>query len=146
MKLWVTVAIVLIVVSAGVQSQSGSTTAIYAEHAKVAAAYGKGGGVVVPYDAIASVPEMRIAAGHRDAGKPYNVEYHENETEMYYILDGGGTVVTGGTMSQDKASVSGGQSHRVAKGDVLVIPPKTPHWWQEVSQASNYLTVSIRKP
>jgi quercetin dioxygenase-like cupin family protein len=30
------------------------------------------------------------------------------------------------------ASVQGGQTHHLTKGDVITIPAKTPHWWKAV--------------
>ena len=145
MKYWLVVLAVLGCASVLIVGQSSSGV-IYAGQEKVAAAYGQGGGIVVPYESVAAVPEMRIAAGHREPGNQYNVEYHESETETYYIIEGGGTVVTGGTMSSDQSSITGGQSHRLSQGDILVIPPQTPHWWQEVDAETNYLTMNIREP
>ncbi len=49
-------------------------------------------------------------------------------------------------MASDQSRITGGQSHRLSKGDVLVIPPRTPHWWREVTESTNYLTMNIRKP
>ena len=145
MRSWLVLLAVLGSASVLTMGQSSSGV-IYAGQAEVAAAYGQGGGIVVPYESVAAVPEMRIAAGHREAGNEYNVEYHESETETYYIIEGGGTVVTGGTMASDQSRITGGQSHRLSKGDVLIIPPRTPHWWREVTESTNYLTMNIRKP
>ena len=143
MRSWLVVLAVLGFASVLIVGQSSSGI-IYAGQEKVAAAYGQGGGVVVPYESVAAASEMRIAAGHREPGNEYNVEYHESETETYYIIEGGGTVVTGGTMTSDQSRITGGESHQLSKGDVLVIPPRTPHWWQEVDTVTNYLTVTLR--
>ncbi len=71
-------------------------------------------------------------------------------TEVHYIIDGSATVVTGGTISRTpngagrgagSASIEGGESRHVAKGDVIVIPAGTPHWYKEVDGSVTYLEV-----
>ena len=60
-------------------------------------------------------------------------------TEVHYILDGAATVVTGGTLA--KATISGGETRRVSKGDVIVLPAGTPHWYQAIEGSVTYLEV-----
>jgi mannose-6-phosphate isomerase-like protein (cupin superfamily) len=71
-------------------------------------------------------------------------------TEVHYILDGAATVVTGGTLVRPagvaakgatNSSIDGGQSRHVTKGDVIVIPAGTPHWYKEVEGSVTYLEV-----
>jgi mannose-6-phosphate isomerase-like protein (cupin superfamily) len=68
-------------------------------------------------------------------------------TEVHYIIDGAATVITGGTLIQGaagKASASmiqNGETHHLTKGDVLVIPAGTPHWYKEVEGSVTYLEV-----
>ena len=71
-------------------------------------------------------------------------------TEVHYIIDGGATVVTGGTLirpagegrSPAAASrIDNGVERHVAKGDVLVIPAGTPHWYKDVDGSVTYLEV-----
>src|SRR5580698_1818097 len=66
---------------------------------------------------------------------------HETKvTEIYYILDGNATLVTGGTLPDPKpmtptsttyqsGKIDGGVSRKVSKGDVVIIPGRTPHWF-----------------
>src|SRR5277367_4882977 len=65
-------------------------------------------------------------------------------TEVHYIIAGAATVVTGGTLIRPPAAatkgaptkgaptghIDGGESRRVTKGDVIVIPAGTPHWYK----------------
>jgi len=72
-------------------------------------------------------------------------------TEIYYILEGGGTLVTGGTIADLKPPpagrnagprgnrIDGGVSRHVSKGDIIVIPGRTPHWWSALDSDINYL-------
>ena len=75
---------------------------------------------------------------------------HEvNTTEIYYMVEGVATLVTGGTMrppgppipgtSARSPGIDGGVSRRVTKGDVVIIPGPTPHWWSELETDIEYL-------
>ena len=71
-------------------------------------------------------------------------------SEIYYMLKGAGTLVTGGTMvdlQESKTSptnvsgsgIKGGVSRRLTPGDIVVIPGNTPHWWSELEGDIEYL-------
>jgi len=103
---------------------------------------------------------------HRAALKPsdapgVNGLSHNQVTEVYYILGGGGTLVTGGSMdaAKDEASTSAtvtvlvgpsrsgafrnGQSRKVGPGDVVIIPAGVPHGFSEIPDHVDYLSVRI---
>lgn len=63
-------------------------------------------------------------------------ELHQNFADLFYILDGHATVVTGGEVVDSKttapgeirgASVKGGVQQELKSGDVVHIPAGTPH-------------------
>jgi mannose-6-phosphate isomerase-like protein (cupin superfamily) len=75
-------------------------------------------------------------------------------TEIYYMLEGSGTLVTGGTLSGEQSSatspntgmtnrrgkrIDGGVSLRVVPGDVVIIPGRVPHWWSSLDGDIKYL-------
>ncbi len=72
-----------------------------------------------------------------------------NTTEIYYMVEGVGTLVTGGELidptqapnstSIRGAGIEGGVSRRITKGDVVIIPGHTPHWWSELETDIEYL-------
>lgn len=71
-----------------------------------------------------------------------------NTTEIYYMLTGHATLVTGGTMIDPVArsstylrgaGIEGGVSRRVGPGDVVIIPGHTPHWFNELESDISYL-------
>lgn len=73
-----------------------------------------------------------------------------NTTEIYYMLDGFATLVTGGelidpypapepSISLRGEGIAGGVTRRVVPGDVVIIPGHTPHWWSELETDIEYL-------
>jgi mannose-6-phosphate isomerase-like protein (cupin superfamily) len=64
------------------------------------------------------------------------VELHENDADILFVQSGEGTLITGGTIVDQKATaphevrgtaIRGGKETHLAPGDVVTIPPKTPH-------------------
>ncbi|MBV8165318.1 MAG: hypothetical protein JO021_00905, partial [Alphaproteobacteria bacterium] len=41
-------------------------------------------------------------------------------------------------------SATGGDARQLAKGDVIIIPKGTPHWFKQVSGTFDYLTVKVQ--
>lgn len=124
----------------------GSPGVTYVNHAKVAAALSKGGPLV-------TTPDFTVSGSHRDKGG--QVEVHEKETDVFHVIDGEATFVTGGTMVGGKVTkpgqmlgsdIKGGQTHHLTKGDVIVIPAGTPHWFKAVPQSVSYYVVKVLKP
>ena len=73
-----------------------------------------------------------------------------NTTEIYYMLSGYATLVTGGTITearQENATwvrgeeIENGVSRRVVPGDVIIIPGHTPHWFSELETDISYLII-----
>jgi len=118
----------------------------YLRHEKAADVLVKGG-------AIAKGDEYTVSGARRD--KAGQVEVHEKETDIFYVTDGEATFVTGGKMIGGKQSrpgqwlgesIEGGETHNLTKGDVIVIPAGTPHWFKEVPKSMSYLLVKANKP
>lgn len=92
-----------------------------------------------------------VHASHREG--PGMAEVHELDADIIYVLDGSATFVTGGTVVDGKetaaneirgTAIAGGESRRITRGDVLIVPNGTPHWFQEVSGPLNYYVVKVR--
>jgi quercetin dioxygenase-like cupin family protein len=127
----------------GAQRDSSGVTHVDPE--KVAAALAKGGTLV-------SQPDLIVSGSHRDKGG--QVEVHDKETDVLYIIDGEGTFAYGGKMEGGKQSrpeqwlgtgITGGQTHRLVKGDVFVVPAGVPHWFKEVPKSISYFVVKVIK-
>jgi mannose-6-phosphate isomerase-like protein (cupin superfamily) len=91
----------------------------------------------------------------RPRAVPGDANLHDTSvTEIYYMLEGVGTLVTGGTLVDRKSAgispntkrpnfrgsrIEGGTSRRVVPGDIIIIPGKVPHWWSSLDGDIRYL-------
>jgi mannose-6-phosphate isomerase-like protein (cupin superfamily) len=82
--------------------------------------------------------------------KPAAALAHAGNTELHYITDGAGTIVTGGTLVRPagggSATIQHGETRRVVKGDVILVPAGTPHWYKDVEGSITYLEVRFVAP
>ena len=85
--------------------------------------------------------EGRIVVRRRQEG-PNNASVHEDLTEIYQIVSGAGTFVTGGTIADPEdrtAGLTGGVAQRVEAGDFMILPPGTPHWFSQIEGSITYV-------
>jgi mannose-6-phosphate isomerase-like protein (cupin superfamily) len=77
--------------------------------------------------------------------KPQGAIAHMAGTEIHSILEGSATLVTGGTIvrpatgDRGGATIKDGQTWHVVKGDVILVPPQTPHWYKDIDGSVTYL-------
>lgn len=80
-------------------------------------------------------------------------EIHDLDTDIVYVLEGTATVVTGGKAVDLKtiepyehrgSSIVGGETRELKKGDLLIVPKGTPHWFKEVDGTFLYYVVKVR--
>jgi mannose-6-phosphate isomerase-like protein (cupin superfamily) len=95
---------------------------------------------------IAANNQYQIHEVHRGKSGPPAI--HHGWTEMHFILEGSGTLVTGGKIVSSPTGniIEGGVSHEVKKGDAIVIPSETPHWYSKVDGNVKYLEVRFVAP
>ena len=117
----------------------------YFDKGRLAAAFEKG---AVLFDR--SDKYMVHASRREKAGM---AEVHAKDTDIIYVLEGsarfvtGGTVVDGRTTEPDEirgTSIRQGESRQLVKGDVVIVPNGTPHWFQEVIGPLTYYVVKVR--
>ena len=88
---------------------------------------------------------------------------HSRITEIYHVIEGNATLVTGGSMDNTSefpadhpvvavlngpstrgGPLQNGVSRKIGPGDVVIIPPNTPHWFSEISSDQIvYLVVRV---
>ena len=134
---------------AGAESLSTQKTSAvtFFDSQSVADAFSKGAVLVGE----GSGENYQVHASRRE--KSGLAEIHELDTDIIYVLDGTATIVTGGKAVESKqtapnefrgTSVDGGDERRLKKGDVLVVPRGTPHWFKQVDGAFLYYVVKVR--
>src|SRR6266853_835190 len=105
-----------------------------------------------------------VAVGviHRAQTPPGVSAVHFKVTEIYHVMDGAGTLVTGGTMVNAKTrppdstsvkledgpgasgtSIQGGVSRRIKAGDVVIIPAGVPHWFSAIDGSITYVVMRV---
>ena len=119
-----------------------------------------------------TLPNVRVvdAGGHhvgvgvlyRAEGETQNTAVHFKVSEVYHVMKGSGTLVTGGTVVNPKTraadsvevtredgpgvtgtAIQGGVNHELKEGDVIVIPAGTPHWFSKINGSISYLVIRI---
>jgi mannose-6-phosphate isomerase-like protein (cupin superfamily) len=74
---------------------------------------------------------------------------HKEFTAVVYVVSGAATLVIGGTAkaaARDKfggQAIQGGESHRISKGDIYIVPPDTIHWYKNVEAPFRYIEVPV---
>ena len=77
---------------------------------------------------------------------------HKKYAEFFYVVDGSATLVTGGKLANEKSNgdnlsgtaIEGGSPRQVAKGDFVIVPENTPHWFSTIN--GNITLMSFRLP
>ena len=115
----------------------------YFSAADVDAAFVKGGTLV-------EAANFRVMTPTRTAGG--EAEQHANDTDIFHVLDGSATFVTGGTLigGHETAAgeirgtgIDGGTTYALKAGDVITIPPGVPHWFRAVEGRCRYFVVKV---
>lgn len=107
-----------------------------------------------------AVGVLQRDATHTEGAAVRGLVHHE-VTEVYYVLDGSGILVTGGTTQvlraiapdsttvtelvgpSSSATSTGGTHRRIAAGDVVVIPAGTFHGFSEIERRIRYLSIRV---
>ncbi len=118
---------------------------IHLDHEKVDPTWAKGGKLL-------QTDEFKVMTSHREG--PGKVEIHAHDTDIFHVIEGTAEFITGGTVVDLKEGangessgkeITGGETHHLAKGDVIVIPRGTPHWFKDVKGPFLYYVVKVTK-
>ena len=113
--------------------------------------------------AIDNQPNVGVGIVKRTKPGGANSIEHSQITEVYHMIEGSATLVTGDTMenpreaapdsqvvkvlngpSTNGGKVTGGITRKIGVGDVVIIPPNTPHWFSEInSDQIVYLVIRV---
>ena len=70
-----------------------------------------------------------IHANSRGKADEGTLHSHEDWTGVVVIMSGAATLI------------EGGESHRVSRGDVAIIPPNAPHMYRNIEEPFRYLVI-----
>lgn len=144
---------ILLLVTGPALAQSAPT---YASAADVAAAQAKAkathrdGNTV---ERLVSAPGYVAQLEYRTSDTPPTV--HPTQNELIEVIGGGGTLITGGKLVGQKpgapgattlsgTAIEGGSAQVVSKGDYIMVPAGTPHWYKDVR--GELVTVALHMP
>ena len=121
---------------------------IHFDKETVSQAFAKGATL---YNGNAEGKNYRVHTLRRTA--PCEVELHVKDTDIFYILEGSATFLTGGAMVEGRdtapdekrgKSMNGGTEYHLTGGNVVIIPANVTHWFKEIQQPVTYLTIKVR--
>ena len=154
-KMFLLAAALLLAVPTLSQAQERAPTApkLFASAAEVDAAIAKAraehkGGNTVEILANTGIYTWQLE--YRTTTTPPSV--HKQQAELIYVVGGGCTLVTGGTLVNPKdnganlagTAIKGGTPQKVAKGDYILVPPNTPHWYTDVQ--GEFISATLHMP
>lgn len=95
----------------------------------------------------------RVSLEYRASVGPATL--HERQAELFYVIDGSATMVTGGKLvneTRPKAdnrkgtAIEGGTSRSVTKGDFIIVPENTPHWFSAINKTLIVMSFHVPRP
>lgn len=130
----------------------------YADSAEVKALIAKARAEIKPGQPIIVQPLIRLAPyaanlEYRQAPVPPAV--HVTDAEFFYVIDGAGTLTTGGRLTEpskpNPANISGktivgGTKRHITKGDFVIVPQNTPHWFSEIKGPLIMMSLHVPRP
>lgn len=91
------------------------------------------------FQAFIELSPYSVSMEHRIKGQ--GAAIHEKDAELFYVIDGSGTLVTGGKLVDEKrtneanlsgSAIQGGVSKKVSKGDWIIVPEGIAHQFPDV--------------
>lgn len=91
---------------------------------------------------IFNIPPYAVNAAHR-APVAQLANQHDTQTELFMVIDGTATMVTGGKIvgptrngtNVTGKAIEGGMRQKLAKGDFLIVPAGVSHWFTDIAPA-----------
>lgn len=113
---------------------------------------------------VVDIGKYNVAVGilHRSGKAKQSAIAHSQVTEIYYVIAGSGTFVTGGAMTSPSeapadgstvkvlvgpsttgSGIEGGQRRTIGPGDVIIVPPGVAHWFSAIEKDLDYLVFRV---
>ena len=133
-------------------------TKTFTSAAEVQELIGKAAAAHKPNQPLVTEPmlELGFYNGHLEyRASVGNASVHEKEAEMFYVIDGSATLVTGGKLVNEKrtdaanlsgSAIEGGNARVISKGDFVLVPENTPHWFSPISGVLVLFSMHVPRP
>ena len=137
-----------LLITVPVLAPNAKAEVVYAASDRVAATMKKAG-------PLADGPNLRVSGGFRpfaSADKSPVAEVHDNEADLFFVVDGRATQMLGGRLINGKQTgpgqirgpkTEGGQTYELGEGDIMWVPARMPHWFPEIPEPLGYLLVKV---
>ena len=106
-----------------------------------------GGGSIQISEPDDFAPEVRVR--RRFPSQPNDASVHPDRDEIYQVIDGSGTLMTGGIRvdPEDRFSgTRGGEARQIGVDDFVVIPAGTLHWFSQINGSITYVNIRLARP
>src|SRR5258708_431372 len=108
----------------------------------------------------ANVTDRILTLAPYNAGLEYRASVgpaaiHEKEAEMFYVIDGSATMITGGKLTAETRTnadnrsgtgIEGGDSRQIGKGDFIIVPEATAHWLSSINRVLVLMSLHVPRP
>lgn len=127
-----------------VAQDSGAPPAIYKAGAEILAELDRAAATSASAGGWSVTVSPGVSVRRRSSAVPQFAIVHPFSVEIYRILEGSGTLVTGGVLAlplaestnpnliRSEQGIRDGLARQVREGDVLVLQPGTPHWFRSI--------------
>lgn len=133
------------------QENAPSSVVTYFDHEKVNASFAKGGSPIL-FAGLSGQGGYRVRTASRVKTDEGQIHSHKIGTDVLYVVSGAATFVAGRTEMGTRTTapdeirsqpIDAGESHRLSKGDVIIVPSGVPHWYQNVETPFLYFVVEV---
>lgn len=151
----ISLVLTFIAVTAAAQPPAAQAVKTFSSSADVAALIAKAkserkGDAPIVTERILQLAPYNANLEYRGAVGPAAI--HEKEAEIFYVIDGSATMVTGGKLVKESRTnaenltgtgIEGGTPRTIAKGDFIVVPENTAHWFSAINGALVLMSLHV---
>jgi mannose-6-phosphate isomerase-like protein (cupin superfamily) len=137
------------------QEKKTSPGVLYFNRSNLDASFKKaeaGTGSAILWGRTTSAGTYEVHTNSRFQSGQAEVHSHKVFTAVVYVISGEANLIIGGDGVTSKPgapdkfggqSIHVGESHHIAQGDMIVVPPGTPHSYKDVKEPFHYLEVQV---
>ena len=128
-----------------------TTKGTYVSAADVTAAVAKLGSGALESANIYKIGPFNVNIEHRLSAPAQQASVHEKDAELFQVIDGSATLVTGGKLVEGVKTgdnwrgkaIEGGTAQKMSKGDFMMVPAGVPHWFTNIQGSVTEMSVHL---